>query len=60
LLRLRTLVFLFTLAPVALAIDSSPPVAPETVVIPRGGLHLKAFLWKPTGPGPFESSLANE
>jgi hypothetical protein len=27
-----------------------PP--PEIVEVPRGKLHLKAFLWKPAGPGP--------
>ena len=43
--------------PVALAIDSPAPIVPETVVIPSGKLHLKAFLWKPTGPGPFPAVL---
>jgi dienelactone hydrolase len=57
LLSVRTLVFLVTLAPVALAIDSPAPISPETVVIPSGNLHLKAFLWKPTGPGPFAAVL---
>lgn len=42
---------------VALAIDSPAPITPETVVIPSGQLHLKAFLWKPTGPGPFPAVL---
>jgi carboxymethylenebutenolidase len=53
LLRLRTLAFLFALVPVALAIDSPEPIVPDTVVIPSGKLHLKAFLWTPGGPGPF-------
>jgi carboxymethylenebutenolidase len=43
--------------PVALAIDSPAPIGPESVVIPSGNLHLKAFLWKPTGPGPFPAVL---
>lgn len=41
----------------ALAIDQSASISPETVVIPSGQLHLKAFLWKPTGPGPFPAVL---
>jgi len=57
LLRVRTLAFLFALVPVALAIDSPAPISPETVVIPSGNLHLKAFLWKPTGPAPFPAVL---
>src|SRR5437899_6025209 len=48
---------MFTLVPVALAIDSPAPITTETVVIPSGQLHLKAFLWKPTGPGPFPAVL---
>lgn len=56
-MKLRTLAFLFALVSVALAIDSPVPIAPETVVIPSGNLHLKAFLWKPTGPGPFPAVL---
>ena len=34
-------------------------MAPETVEIPSGTLHLKAFLWKPPGPGPFPAVLFN-
>jgi carboxymethylenebutenolidase len=37
--------------------DSSALIAPETVVIPSGKLRLKAFLWKPAGPGPFPAVL---
>jgi dienelactone hydrolase len=43
--------------PVALAVDSHAPILPETVVIPSGKLRLKAFLWKPLGPGPFPAVL---
>jgi len=43
--------------PLALAMDSSALIAPETVVIPSGKLRLKAFLWKPAGPGPFPAVL---
>ncbi len=39
--------------------QSSPPVAPQIVDIPSGTLHLKAFLWKPAGPGPFPAVLFN-
>jgi len=32
---------------------------PQTVEIPSGALRLKAFLWKPAGPGPFPAVLFN-
>src|SRR5215472_8261071 len=32
---------------------------PETVVVPSGKLRLKAYLWKPTAPGPFPTVLFN-
>jgi carboxymethylenebutenolidase len=32
---------------------------PETVVVPSGSLRLKAFLWKPVGPGPFPAVMFN-
>jgi carboxymethylenebutenolidase len=59
LLRLRTLLVLITLAPVAFAVESPVSIVPETVVVPSGKLRLKAFLWKPTGPGPFPTVLFN-
>jgi hypothetical protein len=34
-------------------------MAPETVTIPSGTLHLAGFLWKPAGPGPFPAVLFN-
>jgi carboxymethylenebutenolidase len=34
-------------------------MVPETVEFPSGKLHLKAYLWKPTGPGPFPAVLFN-
>jgi len=34
-------------------------ILPETVVVPSGKLRLKAFLWKPNGPGPFPTVLFN-
>jgi carboxymethylenebutenolidase len=39
--------------------QSSQSIAPQTVDIPSGTLHLKAFLWKPAGPGPFPAVLFN-
>jgi carboxymethylenebutenolidase len=57
LLRFRTLAFLFTLTSVALAIDQPLSVVPETVVVPSGELCLKAYFWKPDGPGPFPAVL---
>ena len=35
------------------------PTAPQTVEIPSGNLHLKAYLWKPAGSGPFPAVLFN-
>jgi carboxymethylenebutenolidase len=59
LLRLKPLAFLFALTSVAMATDQTPYISPETVVIPSGKLRLKAFLWKPNGPGPFPTILFN-
>jgi dienelactone hydrolase len=59
LLRVGTLALLFVLTSAALAIDQSPSVVPETIVIPSGKLRLKAFLWKPIGSGPFPTVLFN-
>ncbi len=47
-----------TFVPVALG-QSSQSIAPQTVEIPSGNLRLKAFLWKPAGPGPFPAVLFN-
>lgn len=41
----------------ALATDQRVSTVPETVVVPSGKLSLKAFLWKPAGPGPFPAVL---
>jgi dienelactone hydrolase len=57
LLRVRTLAFLFALTSAALAVDQQVSIAPETVVVPSGKLRLKAFLWKPSGAGPFPAVL---
>jgi carboxymethylenebutenolidase len=37
--------------------QSAQPVARQTVEIPSGNLRLKAFFWKPAGPGPFPAVL---
>ncbi|HEX9154359.1 MAG TPA: alpha/beta fold hydrolase, partial [Nitrospira sp.] len=55
---LRFFVFALLLSGVA-AGQSSPSVAPQIVEIRSGGLRLKAFLWKPVGPGPFPAVLFN-
>ena len=39
--------------------QSSQPPAPQIVEIPSGNLHLKGYLWKPAGPGPFPAVLFN-
>ncbi len=56
-MRVRTLAFLFVLTSAALAIDRQVPIAAETVIVPSGKLRLKAFIWKPGGPGPFPAVL---
>jgi dienelactone hydrolase len=35
------------------------PLAPQVVEFPSGKLHLKAYLWKPEGQGPFPAMLFN-
>jgi dipeptidyl aminopeptidase/acylaminoacyl peptidase len=57
LLRVRTLAFLFALTSTALAVGQQASIAQETVVVPSGKLGLRAFLWKPAGPGPFPAVL---
>jgi carboxymethylenebutenolidase len=41
----------------ALATDPQLSVIRETVIVPSGKLRLKAFLWKPSGPGRFPAVL---
>jgi carboxymethylenebutenolidase len=52
------LLLVCTPVPVTLG-QSSQSIAPQTVEIPSGKLRLKAFLWKPSGPGPFPAVLFN-
>lgn len=50
--------FLFALLlPGVSAGQSAQSIAPQTVEVPNGNLRLKAFLWKPAGPGPFPAVL---
>ena len=58
-MRVGALAFLFAPLSVVLAIDEPASIVPETVVVPSGKLQLKAFLWKPNGPGPFPTVLFN-
>ena len=58
-LRIRRLALLFAPLSVALAIDQPASIVPKTILIPSGKLQLKAFLWKPDGPGPFPTVLFN-
>jgi dienelactone hydrolase len=53
------LAFLFAPLSVAIAAGQPASIVPETVVVPSGKLRLKAFLWKPNGPGPFPTVLFN-
>jgi carboxymethylenebutenolidase len=52
-----TVALLFALTSMALATDQRVSTVPETVIVPSGKLSLKAFLWKPAGPGPFPAVL---
>ena len=56
-MSIGTLALLFVLPLAALAVEPQAPIAPETVVVPSEKLRLKAFLWKPAGPGPFPAIL---
>ena len=46
-----------------LSSPANPPnlqvAAPQIVEVRSGALHLKAYFWKPTGPGPFPAVLFN-
>src|SRR5215470_19908134 len=48
---------LLLLLPVATLSQTREDVIPQTVEFPCGTLHLKAYLWKPVGPGPFPAVL---
>ena len=38
---------------------SNPQYSPQIVEVRSGTLHLKAYFWKPAGPGPFPAVLFN-
>ena len=40
-------------------VASAQSVAPQVVTFPSGSLRLNAYLWTPTGPGPFPAVLFN-
>jgi hypothetical protein len=44
---------------VSCAALGQPSIVPQTVDIPSGALHLKAYLWVPPGPGRFPAVLFN-
>jgi hypothetical protein len=50
--------FALLISSAAAVCQSSQPLAPETVDISNGTLHLKGYLWKPAGPGPFPAVLS--
>jgi len=54
-----TFTLLVASARIVVAVDQSPSIGHETVVVPSGTLRLKAFLWKPAGSGPFPAILFN-
>jgi dienelactone hydrolase len=54
----RMFVLFFVLALSSSALGQTP-AAPQTVEVISGRLHLKAFLWKPVGSGPFPAVLYN-
>jgi dienelactone hydrolase len=39
--------------------STQAPIPPEIVEVPSGDLHLKGYLWKPPGPGPFPAVMFN-
>ena len=52
-MRALSLFVLPLLLSVAAFCQTSQPIAPQIVDIPSGNLHLKGYLWEPTGSGPF-------
>jgi len=49
-------VLLFSLAALG---QQAQPIVPQIVDFPSGELHLKGYLWKPAGSGPFPAILFN-
>ena len=55
-MRMPILLSLLLFSLVALG-QPAPPLVPQVVDFPSGNLHLKAYFWKPSGPGPFPAVL---
>lgn len=51
--------FLTLLMPLVALGQAGQPVAPQIVEFSSGNLHLKGYLWKPSGAGPFPAVLFN-
>jgi len=49
-------VLLFSLAALG---QQAQPIVPQVVDFPSGELHLKGYLWKPSGSGPFPAIIFN-
>jgi len=49
--------FALLLSSAVSAQSSTSSAPPQIVEVPSGTLHLKAYLWKPAGPGPFPAVL---
>jgi len=54
----RSLVPLILLLPLS-ALGQASPGSPQIVDFRNGNLHLKGYLWKPSGAGPFPGVLFN-
>jgi carboxymethylenebutenolidase len=51
------ILFASLLLSVAALGQPAQPFVPQVVEFPNGHLHLKAYFWKPSGPGPFPAVL---
>jgi len=58
-MRIHFLFAWLLLLPLASLGEIGQPVAPQLVTFPGGKLQLRAYLWTPTGPGPFPAVLFN-
>jgi carboxymethylenebutenolidase len=47
----------FLLLPLSALCETKRSMVPQTVEFPSGQVRLKAYLWKPAGPGPFPAVL---
>jgi dienelactone hydrolase len=56
-MKAQTMVLLAVV--LAIVVAQAQPVAatPEIITVPSGNLQLKAYFWKPAGPGPFPAVL---